>query len=111
MLRQCARCCEPLGETARFLGTCEKRDRARSALVGGDRPDAPTLLRDELEHCFDLLEQGAGIGELWGTRRGVEIFRVVLKRTNKKLYFSRPTDDVVRVLSLWGAQRGQEPKL
>lgn len=76
-----------------------------------NRPDAPTLLREELEHCFDLLELGASIGELWGERRGQEIFRVVLKRTKKKLYFSRPEPDVVRVHALWGGQRGREPKL
>jgi len=46
-----------------------------------NRPDAPTLLREEIEHCFDLLEQGTSIGERWGERRGQEIFCVVLKRT------------------------------
>jgi plasmid stabilization system protein ParE len=76
-----------------------------------NRPDAPTMLADELDEYFDKLKKMPNLGEFWGVRRGHEIRKVLLPRTKKKLYVTRPKPDVVRILCLWGGQRGREPKL
>lgn len=75
------------------------------------RPDAPTLLRDELLEYFGRVKQSPNLGEVWGVRRGKTIRRWVLPKTKKKLYVMNEGAEVLRVVSLWGGQRGREPKL
>jgi hypothetical protein len=75
------------------------------------RPDAPTMLSDELGKYFDRLKQTPDLGEPWRTVRGVLIRKVFLRRTKKKLYVTHPEPDVVRIICLWGAQHGRDPKL
>jgi plasmid stabilization system protein ParE len=53
-----------------------------------NRPDAPALLAQELDECLDRLHEMPDLGEVWAVRRGVEIRRVLLPRTKKKLYFT-----------------------
>ena len=76
-----------------------------------NRFDAPTLLADELDEYLDKLLMKPDLGEPWGERHGQEIRKVLLPRSKKKLFVMRPTPDVVRILCLWGGQRGREPKL
>jgi plasmid stabilization system protein ParE len=76
-----------------------------------NRPLAPTLLADELDEYLDKLLETPHLGEPWGERGGVEIRKVLLPRTKKKLFVMRPEPDVVRIVCFWGGQRGRDPKL
>lgn len=76
-----------------------------------NRLDAPRLLRDELDEYFDKLKKSPDLGEPWGTRRGVLIRKVLLRRTKKKLYTMREAPGVLRILCFWGGERGRDPKL
>jgi hypothetical protein len=72
---------------------------------------APTLLADELDEYLDKLLKTPHLGEPWGERGGHEIRKVLLPRTKKKLFVMRPEPGVVRILCLWGGERGRDPKL
>ena len=76
-----------------------------------NRPDAPTMLADELDEYLEKLTKNPDLGEPWGERRGQEIRKVFLPRTKKKLYVTRSEPAVLRIVCLWGGQRGHEPKL
>jgi plasmid stabilization system protein ParE len=76
-----------------------------------NRPLAPTMLADELDAHLDTLLLKPDLGEPWGERGGHEIRKVLLPRTKKKLFVSRPTPEIVLIHCLWGGQRGRDPKL
>lgn len=76
-----------------------------------NRPDAPTLLADELDEHLDMLLRTPHLGEPWGERDGIEVRKVLLPRTKKKLFVMRAAADELHILCFWGAQRGRDPKL
>jgi hypothetical protein len=76
-----------------------------------NRLDAPALLSDEIGEYLDKLKKSPNLGELWAVRRGNEVRKVLLPRTQKKLYVTRPDEHTVRIICFWGGQRGREPKL
>jgi hypothetical protein len=76
-----------------------------------NRRDAPALLSDELDEYLDKLKESPDLGAVWQTRRGQLIRKVLLPCTKKQLYVTRPDVNTVRILCLWGGQRGRPPKL
>ena len=76
-----------------------------------NRLDAPTMLADELDEHLDKLLKTPHLGEPWGERGGIEIRKVLLPRTKKKLFVMHPAPDELHIICFWGGQRGREPKL
>ena len=91
-----------------------RADREMKAALkwwGENRRDAPTLLSEEIGEYLDKLKESPDLGAVWRTRRGQLIRKVLLPRTKKQLYVTRPNANTVRIVCLWGGQRGRPPKL
>jgi plasmid stabilization system protein ParE len=77
-----------------------------------NRTAAPTMLEDELETAYALIEELPFAGEAVSHRRHVGLRRVLLGRTHYYLYYAVEEDDgIVEVLSLWHTSRGRRPYL
>ena len=51
-------------------------------------------------------------GKRWVAPKGRVMFRLLLERTQNHLYYTYDTDqELIRIQCLWGARRGNEPKL
>lgn len=77
-----------------------------------NRPAAPTLLLDELEHVYELLRSQPHAGQPAQSTLLAGIRRVLLGRARYHLYY-RVLDDrqTVVILALWHASRGHGPDL
>ncbi len=92
------------------------RARARIATVRGwwrrHRPDAPRLFLDELRAAVATIRERPEAVPVHRTVRALTMRRVLLPKTRQFLYYSVDSDaGVVTIHSVWGAQRGSEPKL
>lgn len=77
-----------------------------------NRPSAPTLFTDELEEAFLRICDMPGAGVRWPTARRPTLRRILMPRTQNHVYFRvDEARQVVHVLAVWGAPRGQPPKL
>ena len=77
-----------------------------------NRPDAPTLFIDELEDTFNRICQMPSSGVGWPTPSRPTLRRILLVRTQNHVYFRvDEAKQVVRVLAVWGAPKGEGPKL
>ena len=77
-----------------------------------NRPAAPTLFTDELEEIFKTIceRPHAGIG--WPTPRRPALRRILMPKTRHHVYFRvDESKQIIHVLSVWGAPKGQGPKL
>jgi plasmid stabilization system protein ParE len=79
-----------------------------------NRPEAPTLVLDELDELDDAerrLRVNPQVGPLYARHRLGDVRRLLLA-SEYHLYdrYHRDRDELV-VLALWGASRGRRPKL
>lgn len=77
-----------------------------------NRPAAPSLFTDELEHVFRHICEIAGAGVRWPTSKRPTLRRILMPRTLNHVYFRVDEDKrVVHVFAVWGAPRERGPKL
>jgi plasmid stabilization system protein ParE len=77
-----------------------------------NRPAAPEVFARELAHAFEALVEAPRSGVRYGERRGVDIRRLLLRKSRYQVYFSYDVDaDVVAVRAVWHAARGVGPPL
>jgi plasmid stabilization system protein ParE len=77
-----------------------------------NRRAAPTMLGDELEAAFGLIEDLPFAGEAVPHGRIGGLRRLLLGRTQYHLYYVVSKDDaIVEVLALWHTSRGRRPPL
>jgi plasmid stabilization system protein ParE len=75
-----------------------------------NRPKAPDLFDDELGEVLERILNTPTLGTPYPAKLEVPVRRVLMENTKTHVYFA-VRDDVVHVLSLWGAQRRRGPKL
>lgn len=75
-----------------------------------ERPSASMLFEDEVDAALDLLESSPEIGVGYTTKKGRLVRRVLLERTHYHLYYEVIDDEELRVLAVWGTQRGRGPR-
>ena len=75
------------------------------------RPAVPTLFVDELSATLTLIEKMPELGQSYdaGTRYLVQ--RLLMKKTSYHAYYVRKSDDLIVVVSVWGARRKRGPRL
>ena len=72
----------------------------------------PDAIADELRHAFALVRSAPGAGGRATNARLNGVRRVYLSRVRYHLYYRVDrTDEVVEVLALWHASRGDPPDL
>ena len=77
-----------------------------------NRPDTRDLFTHELAEAVKWLQTIPGIGTPHPTPRRPHLKRLLLEKTGCHVYFEvdeKKTE--IRILMLWGAPRGKEPKL
>ncbi len=76
-----------------------------------NRPKAPTLFESELEAAIERVLVDPKLGLLYeGTKLDVPVYRVLMPRTSHHLFYA-VEDNVLHVLSVWGAVKERGPKL
>ena len=75
-----------------------------------NRPLAPQRFEQELDEVLDRILGTPTLGVEYPSKLDMPVRRVLMKKTKTHVYFS-VEDDVVYILSVWGAQRGRGPKL
>ena len=74
--------------------------------------DAKDLFAKEFQEAIQLLETEADPGTPRPTARRTGLRRILLKKTRRHIYFEiRDREQVVRILSVWGATRERDPEL
>ena len=77
-----------------------------------NRTAAPSMLRDELEAAYSLIETFPFAGEASPHSRIIGLRRALLGHTQYHLYYVVSEEDgVVEILSLWHTSRGKPPRL
>jgi len=75
--------------------------------VGRELPEYELLLQ-QLELCTPL----SPLGTPFQAARRRNVRRVLLRKSKQHIYYAiDEAADVVEVITIWGAQRGREPRL
>jgi plasmid stabilization system protein ParE len=73
-----------------------------------NRPEAPTLLGDELDRALQRLVENPNLGSPWPQRPDVRRLRIA-RIELLLLYRVRPRAQRVEVLAIWYGRRGDPP--
>ena len=77
-----------------------------------NRDKAPELFEQELAKAEEFLATTPHLARQYVVRRGRLIRWLLLPKTKVKLYFWMDEESAtVNVISVWGSQRGREPRL
>jgi plasmid stabilization system protein ParE len=77
-----------------------------------NRPDTSELFADELARAVKDLETIPHLGTPRPTERRPLLKRLLLEKTKCHVYFEVDEQkEEIRILMIWGAPRGREPKL
>jgi plasmid stabilization system protein ParE len=88
-----------------------QRELAQAAAWWAEnRPAAPGAVRIEVSRAIGLLVHQPGIGEKVETGRSIQVRRFRTDKTERWIYY-RVKDNTLEVLSVWGTDRGSNPKL
>jgi len=99
----------------RFAPFAQQRARHIKTWWQNHRPAAEVTFDQELEDLTRRLASMSSrspLGVIDGDKHGQSIRRVLLRKSQQHVYYSidEATDTVI-VRMIWGAQRGQRPKL
>ncbi|MGA7614283.1 MAG: type II toxin-antitoxin system RelE/ParE family toxin [Thermoanaerobaculia bacterium] len=75
-----------------------------------NRPEAPTLLEQEISAAVEMLRRHPSIGQVVHGRRSGQVQRLILRHTGYWLYY-QITPHGVEIVALWHHSRGREPRL
>lgn len=74
--------------------------------------DAADLFTDEFEAALARIERDPLRGALYRRIRGVDVRRVLMRRARCYVYYRhRADEELVEVLTVWGARKGRDPAL
>lgn len=76
-----------------------------------NRDKAPELFDQELAIAYAAIREHPEYGQRYTVVRGQQVWRYLMPKTKKHVYYRLDGDDVVRVMAVWGAVRGRGPKL
>lgn len=75
------------------------------------REKAPDLFEEELTAAYSTIQEHPEYGQRYRVVRGKQVWRWLMPKTKRHVYYRLDGDDVVRIMAVWGAIRGREPKL
>jgi plasmid stabilization system protein ParE len=77
-----------------------------------NRHASADLFWTELGQAVELLETSPEVGGVYKTRKGNQVRKIVLPKTEYHVYFQLDRDaDWLMILVVWGARRERAPKL
>ena len=88
-----------------------QRELAQAAAWWAEnRPAAPGAVRIEVSRAIGLLVHQPGIGEKVEAGRSLQVRRFRTDKTERWIYY-RVKDNTLEILSVWGTDRGSNPRL
>lgn len=75
------------------------------------RPAARTLFGEELRAALDQIRSAPHVGSVYEAVGGREYRRLLMPEMRYHVYYRRAGPDHVRVLAVWSAVRGRDPRL
>lgn len=87
-----------------------KRELQRLDKWWRENRDYKDVFIDEFEHTVMTIEDMPNIGRRYRTSRGNEVLCVLMPTTRFHIFYVIE-GDVVKIASVWGAERGRGPKL
>ena len=75
------------------------------------RDKAPELFKQELAVAYSVIQTQPESGQRYAVVRGQQVWRQLMPKTKRHVYYRLDGDDVVRVMAVWGATRGRGPRL
>jgi plasmid stabilization system protein ParE len=76
-----------------------------------NRGDAPLLFEKELAEALEKIRKWPEAPKVYRVKGRRITRRVLMPGTGCHVYYRVQKPDIVRVVSVWGASRGDEPKL
>jgi plasmid stabilization system protein ParE len=76
-----------------------------------NRPAARTLFEEELRAALEQIRTIPNLGSTYRAMPGLEHRRVLMPKTAYHVYYRIVRPNLVRIVSVWSAVRGREPKL
>jgi plasmid stabilization system protein ParE len=76
-----------------------------------NRQDSPDLFEHELFRALEQIQTAPRSGARYVTGSGRDCRRVLMPRTQHFIYYGIVEPDEVRVVAVWGGQRGKGPAL
>ena len=96
----------------KFTPRGDLRAQKAAAWWRKNRPDTSELFTEELAQAVKDLETIPHLGTRHPTARRPQLMRLLLEKTTCHVYFEvDATKEEIRILMIWGAPRGEEPKL
>lgn len=96
----------------KFTPRGDLRAQNAAAWWRNNRPDTSELFTEELAQAVKDLETIPQLGTRHPTARRPQLMRLLLEKTKCHVYFEVDTkQEEIRILMIWGAPRGEEPKL
>ena len=76
-----------------------------------NRDKAPDLFDQELAIAYAVIREQPEYGQRYTVVRGQQVWRYLMPKTRRHVYYRLDGDDLIRVMAVWGAVRGRGPKL
>ena len=96
----------------RIAAPAVEQARAIDRWWRANRPAASRLFADELAAAYRALTHTPELGVPYVERQGLIVRRLLLRKTHNHVYYEvDTTTDTVMVLAIWGAPKGEGPKL
>jgi plasmid stabilization system protein ParE len=96
----------------RIAAPAREQARAIDRWWRANRVGAPTLFAREMAEARRLLASTPELGSPYVERRGLLIRRVLLRKTQNHAYYEIDrADGIVMIIAVWGAPKGEGPKL
>jgi hypothetical protein len=76
-----------------------------------NRLAAPQLFEIELRNALDTIRSAPHLGSVYQVENGREHRRVLMPESRYHVYYRILTPEHVRVLAVWSAVRGREPRV
>ena len=87
-----------------------EREMARIARWWREHGSSPDVFLDELEQMIEHIETTSVLGVVYEAKARRTVHRRLMKKSACHVYLVRKSEDLVVVVSIWGARRRRGPK-
>jgi hypothetical protein len=75
------------------------------------RASSPDVFLDELEELVKWIGTTGVIGPVYDAKAKRQVHRLLLEKSEYHVYLARQSEDLIVVVSIWGARRKRGPNL
>ena len=87
-----------------------QREMHRIAVWWRDHASTAAVFLDELEETIEHIETTSVLGAVYDANAHRTVHRRLMKKSGSHVYLVRHSDELIVIVSIWGARRGRGPK-